>query len=118
MNFTARLTLGKNFKTVETKNGKSVFQGSAWEGFKPDKTKDEWAYRWYDIKMFGQNAEMAKESFEKGTKFNCEGWVVSEEWNDKDTGAKRSKFVFNIKDIDVISGQAKPSAVTTEDIPW
>jgi len=118
MNFEGRLTLGSKFKMVETKNGKRFFSGSAWEGYKKDKTKDEWSYGWFNIKIFGETAERAEMELEKGSKFNCTGWVGHESWDDKTTGEKRTGITLNIKRYDLVQKENQAPSVTTEEVPW
>lgn len=49
---------------------------------------------WIDVTCFGDLAEHVAESIEKGDDVLCYGKFRTEEWADRETGAKRSKVAF------------------------
>lgn len=46
---------------------------------------------WLDVTCFGQTAENVAESFSKGDRVIAIGSLTLDSWDDKETGAKRSK---------------------------
>jgi single-strand DNA-binding protein len=63
-----------------------------------NKDTDEWEYEtsWANLKFFGKQAEWFSEQCVKGDKVQVDGKFKVEEWDDKDSGDKRSKAVFVI----------------------
>lgn len=68
-----------------------------------------------DCVMFGTRAEAISRHISKGTKVAIEGKLRYSSWNDKQTGAKRSKLEVIVDEIDLMSGrsqQAQPQQPT------
>lgn len=83
---------------------------------------------WLDVTAFKQQAENVAESVTKGTQLIVRGRLVTESWDDKETGAKRSKVTCLADDIGVAvrfdpvkvmkaERAAGPAAEPTDD-PW
>lgn len=54
---------------------------------------------WMDCTVFGQQAENAAASLVKGTRVVVSGRVEQQNWEDKNTGAKRSKLVLLVDEV-------------------
>lgn len=63
---------------------------------------------WLDVTCFKKQAENVAESVVKGTLLVVRGRLVTEEWDDKETGAKRSKTACLADDV-AISLQFNPA---------
>lgn len=81
----------------------------------------------FDVKMFGTRAESLSRYLSKGSKVAVEGKLSYQSWEDKNTGAKRSKVEILADDIDLMSREhgAAPkqqgqcnSEPADEDIPF
>lgn len=59
------------------------------------KKQDEWVEdtAWWDVTVWGELAENVAASCVKGSRVICTGRVKQEEWDDKDSGKKRTKLV-------------------------
>lgn len=62
---------------------RSVKNGDEWE--------DEASF--IDVTVFGRRAELLAEKFEKGSNVVVQGRLEQQRWEDKETGANRSKVV-------------------------
>lgn len=68
---------------------------------------------WLDVTCFKTQAENVAESVTKGTLLVVRGRLVTEQWDDKETGAKRSKITCLADDV-AISLQFNPAKSMTE----
>jgi len=68
---------------------------------KPDGTWDNVDTTFWDIKAWGKIAENCADSLGKGMSVIVVGTAVQENWDDKTTGAKRSKIVITAWNIGV-----------------
>ena len=68
---------------------------------KPDGTWDNVDTTFWDIKAWGKIAENCADSLGKGMSVVVVGTAVQENWDDKNTGAKRSKIVVTAWNIGV-----------------
>jgi len=71
---------------------------------KQKKEGDQWVddkICWLPFTAFKKQAENIAESCTKGTRVIATGQLQTEEWNDKDSGEKRSKMVLIIDDFGV-----------------
>jgi single-strand DNA-binding protein len=68
---------------------------------KPDGTWDNVDTTFWDIKAWGKIAENCADSLGKGMSVIVVGTAVQENWDDKTTGAKRSKIVVTAWNIGV-----------------
>lgn len=67
-----------------------------------DQASGDWSdadTTYWDCKAFKQSAENIAESLVKGTAVIAQGRVVQESWEDRQTGAKRSKMVMLVDEI-------------------
>lgn len=67
------------------------------------KSGDEWKEEtsWVDCVVFGQMAENVAASVSKGVQVICVGSYKQEEWDDKETGKKRSKLTLKCNHVGV-----------------
>ena len=68
---------------------------------KPDGTWDNVDTTFWDIKAWGKIAENCADSLGKGMSVVVVGTAVQENWDDKTTGAKRSKIVVTAWNIGI-----------------
>jgi single-strand DNA-binding protein len=68
---------------------------------KPDGTWDNVDTTFWDIKAWGKIAENCADSLGKGMSVIVVGTAVQENWDDKTTGAKRSKIVVTAWNIGI-----------------
>jgi single-strand DNA-binding protein len=84
---------GKSIATFTVVSSKSVKQANGtWEN--TDTT-------FWDIKCWGKTAENVADSVEKGMSVIVVGTAVQENWDDKATGAKRSKIAVTAWNVGV-----------------
>jgi single-strand DNA-binding protein len=69
----------------------------------------EWedAPNYVDVTVFGQRAESLSRFLSKGSKIIVDGKLRWSEWDDKNTGEKRSKLEVVADDIDFASGRGE-----------
>lgn len=75
----------------------SVAVKDRWKQDGQDKEKTVWI----DVKAWKDTAELANEHFKKGSAIHVEGKLDVEEWDDKQTGQKRSKVVIVANSVSV-----------------
>jgi single-strand DNA-binding protein len=61
----------------------------------------------FDVVMFGKRAESLSRFLTKGSKVAVEGKLRWSQWDDKDTGAKRSKVEIVADDIEFMSSRGE-----------
>ena len=67
-------------------------------GIQEGKDKDgNWINNAIDCEIWGKSAELIVDKLKKGDSILVTGAVRRQEWNDKETGAKRSKHVLSIQ---------------------
>ena len=62
-----------------------------------------------DCTAWGKQAEMVNQYFTKGKAIGVSGDLKQDNWEDKTSGAKRSKITLNITKVDFPLGQSKSS---------
>ena len=134
-----RLTRDPEFKTFSN-GGKVANVGFAVNNTKKNAQTGAWedVPVWLDLKAFnretGRKLADRFESVKKGQQIYVEGHLVMEEWTGKEDGAKKSKLVIYVDDIQYLekreggaasgagrpaSGSAKASSdETIEDVPF
>jgi len=65
------------------------------------------APNYLDVVMFGKRAESVSRFLNKGSKIAIEGKLRWSQWDDKDTGAKRSKVEIVADDIEFMSSRGE-----------
>lgn len=98
---------------------------------KPDGTWENTDTTFWDIKAWGKTAENVADSLRKGVSVIVSGTAVQESWEDKNTGAKRSKITvtawnvgvdlkrhtYSVSVIERSDASFNPTAVSEFD-PW
>ena len=70
---------------------------------RPTKNKET---DWFDIKLWGRQAEIAGEYVRKGSLVGILGQLDFESWNDKTTGALQVKPVISASDLKLLGGKS------------
>ena len=70
-----------------------------------EKYKDKEKSAFYDCKAWGRLAEICGEYLTKGSQIFIRGKLEQEQWEDKDSGQKRSKHVINIQSMEMLGGK-------------
>lgn len=140
VNLIGRLTRDPEFKTFSN-GGKVANIGFAVNNTKKNQQSGQWedVPVWLDLKAFNRETgrKMADrfESVKKGQQVYIEGHLVLEEWTGKEDGAKKSKLVIYVDDMQYLekreggagggmsrsSGDSKPAASsddTIEEVPF
>lgn len=70
------------------------------------KKGDQWVdeANFFEVKGFGKQAENLKPYLLKGKQVAIDGYLHQDRWQDKETGANRSKVVINANDIQLLGG--------------
>ena len=68
-----------------------------------------------DFEAFGKQAEVIGEYFEKGKLITVHARVKQDTWEDKETGAKRSKLLFTVEDFSFVPGSKRDDAEAPTD---
>lgn len=122
--------LGKNPETRDFQSGSFVSQFSISDSYteKGADGKYENKVRWHNCKAF--NSKLIREYCKKGDTLAITGELTFEEWEDKQTGEKKSRPVVVVRNYEKLaSAQPKDGAqtaqnsapaepVNTEDLPF
>lgn len=57
---------------------------------------------WFDVEAWGKTAEIIANYVHKGDLICIEGTLQTQKWEDKNTGAKRSKVVVNARQVHLL----------------
>jgi single stranded DNA-binding protein len=100
--FTGNLT--RDPETRNTANGNTVtkFSLAISNDYKKDEEWVKMPASFLDFVLWGDKAATFAEEVTKGQSVNVETQATVESWDDKTTGAKRSKVVFKVWDYEVI----------------
>jgi single-strand DNA-binding protein len=106
-----------------TPGGKAIaeFTLASGQKFKNAQGEDKETTAWIGCSVFGPRAEFAGKYLKKGLRTNLQGQLVTEEWEDKQTGQKRSKTkvkVTNIEPIDWPDKAEKQQPTNGQDVPF
>ena len=84
------------------------------------RVKDQDVPTFIDLVLWEKQAELAGEYLTKGSKIGVVGRARNEEWDDRESGQKRRKMVFDVEELEFLSKkpeggepQAKPSSKRT-----
>lgn len=123
----ARLTRDPEINTLN--GGMSVARiGLAFNNSKKNKDTDKWEDEpcFIEAEAWGKTAEIAGQYLTKGKQVAIVGHLKLDQWNDKNTGEKRSKIKIVIDKLQLIGGKsdgsapsapAKPKASAWDDDP-
>lgn len=54
---------------------------------------------WFELEVWGKTAEITSKFISKGSLFGLNGSLSQQTWQDRDTGANRSKVIVKVRDI-------------------
>ena len=74
---------------------------------RPTKNKET---DWFNIKVWGRQAEIAGEYVKKGSLVAIEGEIDFETWTDKNSGAEQKKSVISATNLRLLGGKADNQA--------
>jgi single-strand DNA-binding protein len=104
-----RLITEPAMRTFDSGTMVANFAGGIQEG--KDKN-GEWINNAIDCEAWGKSAELIVDKLRKGDSILVTGPIRRQEWNDKETGAKRSKHVLTVNRFEFM-----PRASTTNEEP-
>jgi len=70
---------------------------------------------WIDCEAWGKTAEIVRDYVNKGDKIAIEGELDSAEWEDKNTGKKRSKLYVKVQRVVLLPKSSETAPPETED---
>jgi single-strand DNA-binding protein len=108
VNITGNLTRDPELRS--TGSGMAVLQmGVAVNDRRKNQQTGEWedSPNFIDVVMFGTRAESVSRFLSKGSKVAIEGKLRWSSWEDKTTGAKRSKVEVVVDDIEFMSSKSE-----------
>ena len=97
--------------TVACSNGKNQFENTVF----------------MQCTAWGNTAKLVDQYFGKGDPIGVTGMLKQDDWEDKESGRKRSKILLNVTNIDFPLGKGggkkedsadKPQPMSTQDIPF
>ena len=68
---------------------------------------------WLDCEAWNKTADIVSDYCKKGSQVGLSGSLKQQSWNDKETGAKRSKIIFNVDRVTLLGrkeGQVAPQS--------
>ena len=65
---------------------------------------------WYGLEIWGQTAEFASKFVDKGTRVGVIGSLQIDQWDDKETGEKRSRAKVVVRELDLLETKAEAEA--------
>ena len=89
-----RIITDPQLRTFDSGNMVANFVGGIHEG--KDKSGN-WINNAIDVEVWGRSAEVVTNKLIKGDSILVTGNIKRQEWNDKETGAKRSKHVLSVQ---------------------
>ena len=101
-----RIITEPQLRTFDSGTMVANFAGGIQEG----KDKDgNWINNAIDCEAWGKSAELIVDKLKKGDSILVSGNLRRQEWNDKETGAKRSKHVLSIQRFEFMPRSAAAS---------
>lgn len=82
-----------------------------WKDAKTNEAKEDVCF--VDIEMWGKQAEVAGQYLKKGANFMVEGRLKTDQWDDKQTGQKRSKLKVVAERMQFVGAKAPGTAPAT-----
>lgn len=109
--FGGNLTRDPETRTIPS--GKSVTQfgiaiNNSWTGADGEKREET---TFVDLEAWGKTAEVIAKHFSKGKPIFVEARAKFEQWDDKESGQKRSKMKFVVESFQFCGGDKKASGV-------
>ena len=103
-----RIITDPQLRTFDSGNMVANFVGGIHEG---KDISGNWINNAIDCEVWGKSAEVIVDKLKKGDSILASGAVRRQEWNDKETGAKRSKHVLSVQRFEFMPR----AAVTTSE---
>jgi single-strand DNA-binding protein len=69
---------------------------------------------WFNLEIWGRTAQVAADYVKKGSLIGISGNLKMEYWNDKSTGAQRSKPVVRVNRLDLLGSRKENEAAAGE----
>ncbi|WP_341353047.1 single-stranded DNA-binding protein [Proteus mirabilis] len=103
-NFTGRIG---NLELKYTPNGTAIMQFSLAVGDSKKGDNGQWTDQttWIRCKAWKGAAEFMDRNTQKGTQIRITARVEVEEWEDKQTGQKRTATIFNVREVQPLSNR-------------
>nr|WP_282555824.1 single-stranded DNA-binding protein [Providencia rettgeri] len=103
-NFTGRIG---NLELKYTPNGTAIMQFSLAVGDSKKGDNGQWIDQtsWIRCKAWKGTAEFMDRNTQKGTQIRITARVEVEEWEDKQTGQKRTATIFNVREVQPLSNR-------------
>lgn len=103
-NFTGRIG---NLELKYTPNGTAIMQFSLAVGDSKKGDNGQWTDQttWIRCKAWKGTAEFMDRNTQKGTQIRITARVEVEEWEDKQTGQKRTATIFNVREVQPLSNR-------------
>jgi single-strand DNA-binding protein len=86
----------------------SIASSEKWKDKNTGEMKDKVVF--VDFTVWGRRGELFAEWFKKGSAVFVEGKLELDQWEDKDTGAKRSKLKLNVQNFENVGGRGDAPA--------
>ncbi len=103
--------LTRDVEVSTTKGGKNVGSFS----LAVDKATGEGA-DFFDCVAWEKTAELLQQYTSKGSKVHVEGSLQQRSWDDKDSGAKRSKIEVVVRDVTFLDSKSDSAQSTQKDV--
>ena len=103
--------VGKHPRIKNLPNGDMVANFSVATTTKwKNKATGEWMENteWHDVQAWKYLAERVERDFKKGSFVEVEGKIVTERWNDKESGQERQRKVIKAADVDLLEKRQAP----------
>jgi single-strand DNA-binding protein len=105
-----RIISEPQLKTFDSGTVVANFGGGIQEG----KDKDgNWINNAIDIEMWGKSAELVADRCKKGDSIFVTGTLRRQEWNDRESGAKRNKHILSVQRFEFL-----PRSAPTEEVAF
>jgi single-strand DNA-binding protein len=105
-----RIISDPQIRSFDSGNMVCNFAGGIQEG--KDKNGN-WINNVIDIEAWGKSAEIITDKLRKGDSLLVSGMIRRQEWDDKETGKKRSKHILSVNRFEFL-----PRGSNTEEVPF
>lgn len=102
-----------------TQSGTAIADFTIANGQKYKDSREQWQERtaFVGCSVFGPTAEFAAKWLRKGARANIQGQIVTDEWQDKETGKNRTKTKVKVTQIQPIDWPDKGEQQQTQTAP-
>ncbi|MEM8605123.1 MAG: single-stranded DNA-binding protein [Cyanobacteria bacterium P01_H01_bin.121] len=81
-----------------------------------DRNSKEKETDWFDVKLWGKQAQVAADYCRKGSLVGIIGELQQEKWQDRETGKQRSKVVVKSNRLSLLGGKSDSAANTNANV--